>query len=193
MIKVLCVVVVIGLLVFALHLVLPNDWNLKLIPIKAEHMKISVDYENISRNLKMASTYEKRKLELLNEIDNLNMESKILQEKIISIIYEYCLKNNIEINNITFSEIMPASLTNEITEENNDTYEQSEYETAAVFMCVSLELTSSYEDMLNLVDDIKNDHMDIAVTKMRTVSLEGDVVYGVIELNFYAIPMLKRR
>jgi len=193
MIKVLCVVVIIGLVIFALYLVLPDEWYLKLNPIKDEHMKISVDYENISRNFKMENTYEKRKVELLNEIDNLNMETKLLQEKIISILYEYCLKDNIEINNITFSEIMPASLTNDSSDENNDTYKQSEYETASVFMCVSLELNSSYEEMLNLVDDIKNDHMDIAVTNMRTVSLNGDVVYGVIDLNFYAIPMMKRR
>ncbi|MGB4438579.1 MAG: hypothetical protein WBJ13_04990 [Sedimentibacter sp.] len=193
MIKVLCAVAIIGLIIFVLYLILPDGWYLKLNPIKDEHMKISVDYENISQNFEMENTYEKRKIELLNEIDNLNMETKILQEKIIYILYEYCLKNDIEINNITFSEIMPASLTNDIPDENYDTYEQVDYETAAVFICVSLEFTSSYEDMLNLVDDIKNDHMDIAVTNMRTVSLDGDVVYGVIDLNFYAIPIVKRR
>jgi hypothetical protein len=47
--------------------------------------------------------------------------------------------------------------------------------------------------MLELIDDIKNDDRDIAVTNMRLLSLDDNDVIGIMDLNFYAIPFVRNR
>jgi len=154
----------------------------KLNPVKDEYSETSIKYESMSRNFIMKSEYEQKKEELLSEINNYNVETNILQEQVLSVVYEHCTGNNIEITNINFTEIIPVSLAEAPSEEIL-------HETPGVYMCVTIEFKSTYGDMLFFIDDIKNDDMDIALTNMRTIAWEGDVIYGVVDMKFYALTL----
>lgn len=154
----------------------------KLNPIKNEYSETSIKYESMSRNFIMKSEYEQRKEELLSEINNYNVETNILQEQVLAVVYGYCTENNIEITNINFTEIIPVSLSETLSEEIL-------HETPGIYMCLTIEFKSTYCDMLFFIDDIKNDDMDIALTNMRTIAWEGDVIYGVVDMKFYALPL----
>ncbi len=154
----------------------------KLNPIRDEYSETSIKYENMSQNLIMKSKYGQRKDELLDEINNYNVETDILQEKVLAVVYQHCMRNNIAITNINFTEIIPVSLAESESEEILS-------EIPGVYMCLTIEFKSTYVDMLVFIDDIKNDDMDIALTNMRTIAWEGDVIYGVADLKFYALPL----
>jgi len=49
---------------------------------------------------------------------------------------------------------------------------------------------SSYEDMLSFIDAIQNNPINISITNINTVSKEGDIIQGIITLNFYELPKL---
>lgn len=153
----------------------------KLNPVRGEYSETSTKYEIMSGNFIMKSEYEKRKEELLSEINNHNVGTRILQEQVLAVVYGHCSENNIEISNINFTEIIPASLAEP---ESEDIL----HESPGVYMCVTIEFKSTYGNMLIFIDDIKNYDMDIALTNMRTIAWEGDVISGVIDLKFYALP-----
>lgn len=156
---------------------------IKLNPIKYEYSETSIKYESMSRNFKMKREYEHRKEELLIDINNFNLETNIFQELVLIVVYGYCSLNNMEISNINFTEVIPVSLTESVNEEILN-------EIPGVYMCSTIEFKSTYDNMMCFIDDIKNDDMNIAIIDMRTIAWEGDVVYGIVNLKFYALPLV---
>lgn len=165
------------------YYIIPEDWLLKLNPAKGNYIKISQVYGNMLQNFKNYDYLEKKKSSLLDEISKINLETKILQEEIISNLYKHCLDNNIVITKINFSEVVPASFNNDEENLNEDNGEE------AASVRVTIEFKSNYHNMLEFVDDIKNDDIDIAVTNMRVLSPDDSDIIGVMDLNFYAMPL----
>lgn len=183
--KLLYVILIILIILVLIFYFMPDEWLLKLDPVKGKYRTVSKNYNNMKQNFMTKNSLEERKQNLLNEIKRLNIETEIFHENIISDVYEQCINNNIEISKIVFSEVTPVSLNNNaeiLTEENNDKME-------AMTLRVTLEFKCEYENMLKFIDDIKNDNINIAVSHMRLLSWNSNEVYGVIDLNFYAIPL----
>ncbi len=176
------ILTVIILLLF--YYIMPDSWLLKLNPTKGRYIKTSQIYDNMIQNFKNSDYLEKEKDNLLNGIGKNNIETKILQEEIISNLYKHFLENNIAITKINFSEVVPVYLNND--EEN--VIEDNKEEASSLH--VTVEFKSDYHNMLEIVDDIKNDNMYIAVTNMRILSPDyNNDVIGVMDLNFYAMPL----
>lgn len=55
---------------------------------------------------------------------------------------------------------------------------------------VNITFESSYKDMLSFIDAIQNNPINISITNINTVSKEGDIIQGIITLNFYELPKL---
>lgn len=178
-------VIILILIILALLLyIAPDNWIPKFNTKLGKYMEISRDYENMLQNFKVHDSLEKKKSRLLDEISRVNVEAKILQEEIITNLYGHCLENNITITKINFSEVIPVYLDNA---ENSN--EDNKDETA-VTVHVTVEFKSNYCDMLELIDNIKNDDRDIAVIHMRLLSSDGIAVMGIMDLNFYAMPFI---
>ena len=54
-----------------------------------------------------------------------------------------------------------------------------------------VEFNGNFDDILNLIDDIKGDAQNIGFSHMRLLSMDGSDFMGVMELNFYAITLDK--
>lgn len=178
--KIIIITVIVLLL---LYYIIPKDWLLKLNPAKGKYIKINQVYGNMLQNFKNYDYLEKEKSSLLDEINKINIDTKILQEEIIINLHKHCMENNIVITKINFSEVVPAYLNND--EENLN--EDSEKEAASVN--VTVEFKSNYHNMLEFVDGIKNSDMNIAVINMRVLTPDDSDIIGVMDLNFYAMPL----
>ncbi|GEM_PF-858920 len=180
--------IILILIISALFFYIASDnWLSKFNSTIEKHIEISHAYDNMLQNFKTYDSLEKRKSSLLDEINRINMETGILQEEIISNLYGHCSENNIIITKINFSETVPVYFDNE---ENSN---EDNKDKTAVTVRVTIEFKSNFDDMLELIDDIKNDDRDIAVTNMRLLSLDDNDVIGIMDLNFYAIPFVRNR
>ena len=171
-----------ALIVLALfYFVIPKEWIHELNPVKWKQTEIPLAYGRMVQNFSIYDSLVENKEYLLNEIRKTNMEARILQEEIISSLYGYCQKNNIAITKVIFSEIFPVNFNEEeIIEESN-----------AVGVTVVVEFNGNFDDILNLIDDIKGDAQNIGFSHMRLLSMDGSDFMGVMELNFYAITLDK--
>lgn len=160
------------------------------------YKNISQIYEGMLQNFEINNLWEERKQEILGEIDDLNVLCDIKQEQIIEILYKYLLSNSIEIIDINFSEAFPVSRN---TTMNENLVETEEYyqsinnsepnKLSALTMLVDIEFKSSYENMLSLIDGLQSHSIDMAITNIHVIKCDKDIVYGVMDINFYAIPM----
>ncbi len=182
----------INLLIFIIILALflnltTKDWYTNINPILAEYNRLKGIYENMSLNLKMKDSLLKKNNELKIEISKLKLDTDILQEEIMSMLYILSKKNNIEIEKITFSEA--ASMTNlnveeEITDVNTiDT---------VVFIQVNMNFKCNFNDLLKFIDNIKDEKRYVAISYLLLLSWNEKVVYGVVDFYFYTIPMNNR-
>lgn len=55
---------------------------------------------------------------------------------------------------------------------------------------VNITFESSYKNMLSFIDAIQNNPINISITNINTVTKEGDIIQGIITLNFYELPKL---
>lgn len=136
-------------------------------------------YEQMVQNFSIYDSLAENKEQLLNEIKEINIETEILQEEIISTVNSYCMGNNVIITKISFSEVSPVIFdVEEIIDESN----------AAIKAGMSIEFMGGFDDVLNLVGDIKADMWDIGFSHLRLLSIDDSNFMGVMDLNFYAIP-----
>ena len=146
-----------------------------------EYNKIHSEYENMYQNLNMKNVYKENQVYLLNRINELNIDTEILQDRIISILSNMSKKNNIELGNIKFSEIMPVS------DENSKYWQDS-----PVCMKVNVDFDSDFYDMLTFVDDIKISEMEISVIDINILISDSQKMHTVLNLMFYALPLKGR-
>lgn len=162
--------------------VMPKEWLHKLNPVKWRYTETPLAYERMVQNFNIQDSLVEKKDRLLKEISEVNIETRLLQEEIISTVYGHCLDNNIVITKIIFSEISPVNFNDEeISDESNGA--------AAMTVSVSVEFKGSFDDVLNVIDDIKGDVQDIGFSHMRLLSMDDSDIMGVMDLNFYALPL----
>lgn len=148
------------------------------------------DYYKMKRNFQIHEALINKKEELINEIDKLNIEAEIFHEKIISQLHEKCIENDINILKINFSEITPVYLDNESREAIMNETINNEVKINAVAICVTLDFKCEYENMINFINSINLDEMMANIMNVRLLSWNDEEVYGVININFYAMPLL---
>jgi len=142
-----------------------------------EYKEINLTYEAMSSNLKMKNYYEDRKIQLLDQIKLKNFNNVMLQEQIIDLINNHCIKNNISINNIFFSDKNAV----DCAEEDIEQLDIKPFE----IQRVTVEFKCSYENLLLFIDTIKNSNVDIAITNIRVINWGDDIIYVTSDLNFY--------
>lgn len=162
--------------------VVPKEWMNKLNPAGWKHTEIPLAYEHMVQNFNIHDSLVEKKDQLLNEISKANIETRILQEEIISAVHGHCMDNNIVITKIIFSEISPVNFNDEEISGKSD-------DAAAVTVGVSVEFKGSLDDVLNVIGDIKGDVQDIGFSNMRLLSMHDSDIMGVMDLNFYAMPL----
>jgi hypothetical protein len=145
-----------------------------------EYMEIKLSHEEMSNNFIMKQYYEERKNDLLKQIETHKDYNNLLQEQIITIINNHCIKNGISISNIVFSEEQDGYEQEDMeNDENNDIR----------VMKVSIEFKCSYENLIKFIDDLKNDRVDIAITNMRIIKWDDSTISAATDLNFYSFSM----
>lgn len=164
---------------------IPENVLLKLTAAE-EFNSINSEYESMYQNLNMKNIYEENKIKLLNKISELNIDNEILQDNIINVLNNISKKNNIELGNIKFSEIMPAFTDNSKWPEESEGLQQ---ENDAVCMKVTVDFDSDFNDMLLFIDDIKNGKTEISVIDISILLLDSDKVHVMLNLMFYALPI----
>ena len=186
--RILIFIAVVGLIaLFAVGI--PNNLLLKLTAAE-EYNNIHSEYENMYQNLNMKSIYEENQIYLLNKINELNIDTEILQDKIINGLSKLSRKNNIQLGNIKFSEPMPIS-------EDNSKYSKEEWfeslqENSAICMKVNVDFDSDFDDMLIFIDNIKNSSTEISVIDINILMSDNQKTHTVLNLMFYALPINSR-
>jgi len=102
--KVLIFILIIAVIGYAAYKVLPSTQLFNLEALKEEQNQKSDVYSNMSQNILLKSKYEEKVQTLSDEINNLNVISDIQQENIIVFLNNYFTNNNIDANNISFTD-----------------------------------------------------------------------------------------
>lgn len=182
--KLLIFITVIGLITLFIT-DLPISIFSKLSAVE-EYNNIHSEYENMYQNLNMESTFEKNQNILMKKINELNIETEILQDEIIKVLSHISKKNNIELDNIKFSEIMTV-FSDDFKSEELESHEGQDY--AAICMKVSVDFNCDFNDMLSFVDDIKDIEMEIAVLDISILLIDNGNVHVISNFMFYALPL----
>lgn len=103
--KVLISILLIAVVVYFGYQYIPFDKMFKLSVLEEEYSQKKSTYDTMSQNIILKTNYEKKVEELSAEINSINMLSSLDQEKIIVFLNKYLANNNIDANNITFSDI----------------------------------------------------------------------------------------
>lgn len=154
--------------------------------VAEEYKSIESEYENMRLNLTKKIIYEKNQEELMKKINELNIDTVILQDKIISDLGSLSRKNNIDLSNIKFSEIMPLSKISKSEEELEFNKGQ---DIRATCMKVTVDFDSNFDDALSFVDSIKDCGTEISITDISMVQMEDGRMHVVLNLMFYALPI----
>jgi len=109
--KVLIFILIIAVIGYAAYRFLPSSNLFSLDAIKEEYNQKSTVYDTMSQNVLLKSKYEENVQMLSDEINNLNVISDIQQENIIVFLNNYFANNNIDANNISFTDatVVPMS------------------------------------------------------------------------------------
>jgi hypothetical protein len=141
-------------------------------------------YNFMTLNFQNNNYFEKRRNELLNDLDSLDLNFLMHQDQILSLINYYIVKNNIELDNISFGDI---NLNSAEIEPFNDIDISKTDETDADVIYVSVEFRSSLEDMLSFMDDIRNESSYIAIPSISVLNLDENLVKVSVCLDFYFV------
>lgn len=201
---------------------IPSSSLFNLDTLKEEYIVKSNDYNNMSQNIVSRTKYEENVQTLTEEINNLNVVSDLQQEKLIVFLNNYFANNNIDANNISFTDavLVPVSTALTVSEpetlssfetiindingvsqpvetstegskaetEGKSTGSTEKPSSSVRSISANVTFTSSYENMIKLIDDIQNNPVDISITNISTVSTENNILQGTINLNFYEVP-----
>ncbi|WMJ76671.1 MULTISPECIES: hypothetical protein [unclassified Sedimentibacter] len=102
--KVLIVILVIALAVYAGYMFIPSSGMFNLDELRAEHSRKTLEYATMSQNITLKNKYEEDALTLIEQINNLPVISDLQQEKLIVFLNKYLADNNIDASNITFTD-----------------------------------------------------------------------------------------
>ncbi len=103
--KVLISILLIAVVIYFGYQYVPFDKVFKLSELEEEYSQKKATYDTMSQNIILKTNYEKKVDELSSEINNINMLSSLEQEKIIVFLNKYLANNNMDANNITFTDV----------------------------------------------------------------------------------------
>lgn len=214
--KVLILILILAALIYLLYTFFPFDSVFKLSELKEEYSNKSEIYNSMSRNIVLKSKFEQRLQELTDEINNVELLSEVKQESIIVFLNNYLEINNIDANDLSFTEAEVVSISNvvkatELKEKSsfeslieninetkgtakNELKDNGEVKKDGLTvrkMSVNVSFESSYINLLKFIDDVQNNPIDISITNINTISSDGDIIQGIITLNFYAVPKIE--
>lgn len=181
----LLILIVIIIVIISLIAGIPRRIFSKLF-IAEEYDNIHLEYENMYQNLSMKNFYEDNQINLIKKINELNIDNDILQDQIINILSNISVKNNIELGNIKFSETMSVFPDTPSTEESDS------LQNSAVYMKVTADFDSDFDDMISFIDDIKISDTEISLIDISILLLDSDKVHVMLNLMFYALPLYGR-
>jgi Tfp pilus assembly protein PilO len=139
--------------------------------IRDEYKDVYSQYENMSKDINMKSIYEEKQSILIKKVNELNIDTEILQDGIINELNNISRKNSIELNSVKFSEVMPILSDN-----------------SGLCMKVTVDFDSDFNDMLNFVDDVKKSKTIISIPDISILTIKN-TVHVSLNLMFYALPM----
>jgi len=113
--KILISILLLAVVVYFGYQYVPFDKVFKLSALEEEYRQKKSTYDLMSQNIILKTNYEKKVEELSNEINSVNMLSDLDQEKIIVFLNKYLLNNNIDANNISFTDVVAVPITTAVS------------------------------------------------------------------------------
>ncbi len=136
--KVLIIILIIALTVYAGYMFIPSSGMFNLDELRAEHSHKTLEYDNMSKNITLKSSYEEDVQILTEQINNMPVISNLQQEKLIVFLNKYLADNNINANNLSFTDA--AAVPMSIVVPKSAEKEKSSME---LLMC---DINNTYED-----------------------------------------------
>lgn len=159
-------------------------------------------YEGMLENLSMVKHYEIKREEYLSKLKGSSFSKKLSQEMIISVLNNYTWKRSIQILNIKFSDLGLLSVDEdiEIVESGygdgtgagagyGDDYGGDLDLDKCKSMGLTIEFKSSFDVLLDFIDDINQNENDISIRDIRIITWNEDLIYVVLDMKFYAVPI----
>ena len=143
-------------------------------------------YTAMSENFETENYIITERMEYLSRINELNFNYELSRENIIAILNDCTAKNNILISNIKFSEAEDIFSSGEIEIIDFDLGVKDNFQ----FINVKVEFKLKFGELLSFIDDMRDYGKDISVTGIHVISWEGDMVYAVVDIKFYAVSMV---
>lgn len=199
--KLFLLVLLVSIVIYAGNKYIPTLLSSKN-HVNEDYNKICDVYSNMIQNIGMKELYEEKRRELLVEINSMNMLSDIKQENILEILYKHLSSCGVEIININFSEVTPLEINsadNEVliessaenqtvnTISNSNSNLNINEQLSTLTTLVDIEFRSSYERVLTLIDELKENKNDMAITNIHLIKSDYNNIYGVMSVRFYAI------
>lgn len=142
-------------------------------------------YEEMLENLSMEKYYEAKKVEYFKILNKSSFCNELSQEKIITVLNNYTGKNNIQILNIKFSNGEFAAVDKDIEIVESDDGDLDRCQT----MGLTIEFKSSFNVLLDFIDDINENESYISINDIRIISWDENLIYVVLDMEFYAVPI----
>jgi hypothetical protein len=154
-------------------------------PIK-DYKDVKAEFEAMSENFHMKNYYGKREKKMTDKVNNLDIKEELNSEQVLSLISNYCENNGIKINRVSFEGMDEVIVDG--TENAESTYNfHDNILKDGELLPVTVEFNCSYENMLQFIDDIKNNTGNVALTKMCLLCFDDGTVNVVINMNFYSL------
>lgn len=113
--KVLIGILIIVVIAYFGFKYLPSTNLFNLDALKEQYIVKSNDYNTMSQNIVSKTKYEENVQTLTEEINNLNVVSDLQQEKLIVFLNNYFANNNIDANNISFTDAVVVPVNTALT------------------------------------------------------------------------------
>jgi type IV pilus assembly protein PilO len=155
--------------------------------INNDYETTKTKFDSMAENIKLSKYYEDKKSNIMNEIESTKVMEELEQEQVIEIIGSHLNESGIEASRISFSEVVPISSETSNTENlSSDVYS---LDSQAGVMSVTVEFSTSYENMMKFIDSLQSDEKEVVITNIRIVLSEKNDVFTNLQLKFYAVPL----
>jgi hypothetical protein len=155
--------------------------------INNDYETTKTKFDSMAENIKLSKYYEDKKSNIMNEIESTKVMEELEQEQVIEIIGSHLNESGIEASRISFSEVVPIS--SETSDTENLSSDAYSLDFQASVMSVTVEFSTSYENMMKLIDSLQSAVKEVAITNIRIVLSEKNDVFTYLQLKFYAVPL----
>lgn len=176
--KVLIFVLIIVVFAYFGYKYIPTLGLFNLDALREEYSAKNNEYNSVSQNILMKNKYEENVQVLTEEIKNLNVISDLQQEMLIVFLNNYFEKNNIDVNNISFTNVVLSSISS--VEATQESKELSTFDTIVnnINSSTSSEVNSNNTNDEDKDDANKSDEQSALSVRSISVNIAFESTYN---------------